>query len=197
MDSEENDLENADKMSTVPSVGGRVGKVLDAIDAVFIMLSTLALAGILVVVMLQIIGRFVLPSPPIWTAETSKYLLIYMTAMATGLTIRKSRNVNIELFQPWLGMRGLAIYQAGVCTVMGVFAAIVLPYAWTFAKIGVFQHSPTLDISMFYIFVSIVILFAFVLIYSVIAVGEAINALIQNTPEKKSTAAKRSLSLWN
>lgn len=181
MSSEENELENMDTMSTVPSIGGRIGKFLDRLDAVFATLATLALLGIIFVVMLQIVGRFLLESPPIWTAETSKYLFIFMVALASGITIRKSRNVNVELYQPSLSARSLAIYQILVCTVIGLFAFIVLPYAWSFAQIGKFQHSPTLTIPMLFIFLSIVIMFALIFFYSVIAVFEAVIALLRGT----------------
>ena len=181
MSSEENDLESMDTMSTVPSVGGRIGKILDMFDAGFAALSTVALIGIILVVMLQIVGRFFLASPPIWTAETSKYLFIFMVALASGITIRKSRNVNVELYQPSLSTRSLAVYQVLVCTLVGLFALVVLPYAWHFAQIGRFQHSPTLSIPMLYIFLSTVIMFALIFVYNVIAVFEAIVALVRGT----------------
>lgn len=188
MSVEDNDLENMDTMSTVPSLGGRIGKALDMFDAVFAALAGLVLLGIIAVVMLQILGRFFLASPPIWTAETSKYLFIFLVALASGITIRKSRNVNVELYQPNLGARGLAIYQILVCTVVGLFALIVLPYAWNFAQIGKFQHSPTLFISMRYIFMSTVILFGLIFIYSVIAVLEAMAALLGGGQTRSETS---------
>lgn len=184
MDSDEKDIENIDTMSTVPKVGGTIGKLFNLLDSIFTTLATLALIAIVLTVLLQIIGRLFLPSPPIWTAEGSKYLFIYMVAMASGVVIRRSRNVNVELFQTYLGPRGLAIYQAMVCALVGVFAAIILPHAWDFARIGAFQSSPTLKIPMLYIFLSVTFLFALVLLYSAIGVFEAIASMFRKTPSE-------------
>ncbi|HET8790823.1 MAG TPA: TRAP transporter small permease [Modicisalibacter sp.] len=191
MDSDEKDLENIDVMTTVPHVGGAIGRVLNGLDAIFTGLSTLALVAIVLTVLLQIFGRLFLDSPPIWTAEGSKYLFIYMVAMASGVVIRRSRNVNVELFQAYLGPRGLAVYQAAICALIGLFAAYILPHAWAFAQIGEFQTSPTLSISMLYIFMSTVFLFALILLYSIIGVFEALVALFRKSP------AETESSSWN
>lgn len=191
MDSDEKDLENIDAMSTVPHIGGAIGKLFNMLDSIFTALATLALIAIVFTVLLQIISRLFFPSPPIWTAEGSKYLFIYMVAMASGVVIRRSRNVNVELFQTYLSPRGLAVYQALICTLIGLFAAYILPHAWAFAQVGTFQSSPTLYISMFYIFLSTVFLFALVLLYSIIGVFEAIAAMFRKTP------AETEPSSWN
>lgn len=191
MDSDEKDLENIDVMTTVPKVGGAIGRILNGLDTLFTGLATLALIAIVFTVLVQIVSRLFFPSPPIWTAEGSKYLFIYMVAMASGVVIRRSRNVNVELFQTALGPRGLAVYQALICALIGLFAAVILPHAWAFAQIGEFQTSPTLSISMLYIFLSVVFLFALVLLYSVIGVFEAIVALLRKTP------AATEPSSWN
>lgn len=183
MVSDEKDLENIDAMSTVPPIGGAIGKLFDILDSIFTALATLALLGIIFTVLLQIVGRLFLPSPPIWTAEVSKYLFIYMVAMSAGVVIRKSRNVNVELFQAMLSPKGLAVYQATICLLIGLFAAIIFPHAWAFAKIGTFQSSPTLYISMLYIFLSSVFMFGLILLYSVIGVFEAIAAMLRKTPD--------------
>lgn len=191
MDSDEKDLENIDVMTTVPKIGGAIGRILNGLDALFTGLATLALIAIVLTVLVQIISRLFFPSSPIWTAEGSKYLFIYMVAMASGVVIRRSRNVNVELFQSHLGPRGLAVYQASVCALIGTFAAIILPHAWAFAQVGTFQTSPTLSISMFYIFLSVVFLFALVLLYSVVGVLEALIALFRTPP------AATEPSSWN
>ncbi|SDM06260.1 TRAP-type C4-dicarboxylate transport system, small permease component [Modicisalibacter muralis] len=189
MDSDEKDLENIDVMSTVPKVGGTIGKLFDILDSIFTAFATLALLAIVFTVLVQIISRLFFPSPPIWTAEGSKYLFIYMVAMASGVVIRRSRNVNVELFQVYLSPRGLAVYQAVICTLIGSFAAYILPHAWAFAQVGTFQSSPTLYISMFYIFLSTVFLFSLVLLYSAIGVFEAIAAMFRKPPtETESTS---------
>ncbi|EPC00268.1 hypothetical protein L861_07165 [Litchfieldella anticariensis FP35 = DSM 16096] len=170
-------VEGLEAMSTVPKLGGVIGRVIGWIDTLFTWLATLALVGIAGAVLLQIAGRLFLPFSPAWTEELSRYLFIYMVALSAGVVIRKNRHVNVELFHHWLGLRGRAGFQVLVSLLVGGFAFIVLPYAWQYAQIGAWQTSPTLKVPMLYIFLSTVVLFALVLLYSAIGFIEGLVAL--------------------
>ncbi|GGY02764.1 membrane protein [Litchfieldella qijiaojingensis] len=169
--------ENLDALSSVPRLGGWIGRAIGWLDTLFTWLANLALLGIAAAVLLQISGRLFLPFSPAWTEELSRYLFIYMVALSAGVVIRQHRHVNVELFHHWLGPRARAGYQALVCLLVGAFAFIVLPYAWQYAENGVWQTSPTLKVSMLYIFFSTVVLFALVLLYSAIGFIEGLLAL--------------------
>ncbi|MFC3284112.1 TRAP transporter small permease [Litchfieldella rifensis] len=176
-------VEGLDVMSTVPKLGGPVGRAIGWLDRLFTCLATLALVGIAGAVLLQIAGRLFLPFSPAWTEELSRYLFIYMVALSAGVVIRKNRHVNVELFHHWLGPRARAGYQVLVCLLVGGFALIVLPYAWQYAQNGVWQTSPTLKVSMLYIFFSTVVLFALVLVYSAIGFIEGLVAMWRGSPQ--------------
>lgn len=176
-------VEGLEAMSTVPKLGGPVGRVIGWLDTLFTWLATLALVGIAAAVLLQIAGRLFLPFSPAWTEELSRYLFIYMVALSAGVVIRKNRHVNVELFHHWLGPRARAGYQALVCLLVGGFAFMVLPYAWQYAQNGVWQTSPTLKVSMLYIFFSTVVLFALVLVYSAIGFIEGLVAAWRGVPQ--------------
>ncbi|WP_163578223.1 TRAP transporter small permease [Halomonas faecis] len=184
-------IEELDTLSKVPQLGGVPGRLIGWADRLFIGLAVLALLGIAAAVLLQIAGRLFLPFSPAWTEELSRYLFIYMVALSSGAVIHRNRHVNVELFHHWLGPRGRALYQALVCLLVGAFAAIVLPYAWVYAENGGWQTSPTLKVSMLYIFFSTVVLFALVLVYSAIGFVEGLAALWCKPP-----AADREPSAW-
>ncbi|MGM0782859.1 MAG: TRAP transporter small permease [Pseudomonadota bacterium] len=184
-------IEELDTLSKVPKLGGLPGRLIGWADRLFIGLAVLALLGIAAAVLLQIAGRLFLPFSPAWTEELSRYLFIYMVALSSGAVIHRNRHVNVELFHHWLGPRGRALYQALVCLLVGAFAAIVLPYAWVYAENGGWQTSPTLKVSMLYIFFSTVVLFALVLVYSAIGFVEGLAALWCKPP-----SADREPSAW-
>ncbi|MGY6567018.1 MAG: TRAP transporter small permease [Halomonadaceae bacterium] len=163
-------------LSAVPGFRGLLGRVIGWMDRLFMLLANLALIGIAATVLLQISGRLFLPFALSWTEELSRYLFIYMVALAAGVAIRRHRHVNVELFHHLLGLRARAAYQALICLLIGGFALMVLPAAWQFAQNGAWQTSPTLRVPMLYIFFSTVVLFALVLFYSVIGFCEGVLA---------------------
>ncbi|GHC38293.1 TRAP transporter small permease [Aidingimonas halophila] len=170
-------IDELDVLSSVPKLGGTFGRVIGWFDTLFAWLATLALVGIAGTVILQIVGRLALPFAISWTEELSRYLFIYMVALAAGLVIRHQRNVSVELFHHWLGPRGRAGYQVLICLLVGSFAAISIPYAWVYAENGAWQTSPTLRVPMIYVFFSTVVLFSVVVFYSVIGFIEGVVAM--------------------
>ncbi|QEL11894.1 TRAP transporter small permease [Kushneria phosphatilytica] len=161
----------------VPVLGGWAGYLMRGLDGLFALLSALSLLGIVLVVVLQIVSRLMLPITLAWTEELSRYLFIWMVALSAGLILRRRRHVTLELFHHRLGRRGQALYQSLVCLLLGGFSILALPPAWKFASIGAFQTSPTLGIPMIWIFLSMTVLLALVLFYSVIGLLEAVLAM--------------------
>ncbi|RKR04359.1 TRAP-type C4-dicarboxylate transport system permease small subunit [Kushneria sinocarnis] len=166
-----------DEGAQVPALGGLAGRLMRGLDRLLALLSALSLLGIVVVVVPQIVSRLMLPITLSWTEELSRYLFIWMVALSAGLILRRRRHITLELFQHRLGRRGRALHQGVVCLVLGGFSLIALSPAWRFAGVGAFQTSPTLGIPMIWIFVSMTMLLALVLFYSVIGLLEAVLAM--------------------
>ncbi|MGR2740507.1 TRAP transporter small permease [Billgrantia sp. Q4P2] len=169
-------MASLDALSAVPRLQGPLGRVIGWVDTLFVLLANLALIGIAATVLLQISGRLFLPFTLSWTEELSRYLFIYMVALAAGVAIRRHRHVNVELFHHLLGLRARGAYQALICLLIGGFALMALPAAWQFAQNGAWQTSPTLRVPMLYIFFSTVLLYALVLFYSAIGLVEGLAA---------------------
>ncbi|MCP1314409.1 MULTISPECIES: TRAP transporter small permease [unclassified Halomonas] len=178
---EQEALESLDSMSTVPRFEGAVGRVMGWIDTVFLTLAVLALVAIAVTVLLQVSSRLFLPISIAWTEELSRYLFIYMVALSAGVVMRQHRNISVELFHHGLGPRMKGAFQALICLMIGVFAFMVLPYAWQYAQNGAWQTSPTLRIPMLYIFFSTVVTFALLLLYSTLGCLEGLVAMCRPT----------------
>ncbi|MBE0401954.1 TRAP transporter small permease [Halomonas citrativorans] len=174
---EQEALESLDSMSVVPRLQGPIGRMIDWVDTCFLTLAVLALVAIAGTVLLQVSSRLFLPFSIAWTEELSRYLFIYMVALSVGVVMRQHRNISVELFHHMLGPRVKAAFQALICLMIGVFAFLVLPYAWQYAQNGTWQTSPTLRIPMLYIFVSTVVTFALLLAYSVLGCLEGIIAM--------------------
>ncbi|WP_447955801.1 TRAP transporter small permease [Vreelandella sp. EE7] len=174
---EQEALESLDSMSTVPKFKGPIGRLMGWVDTCFLTLAVLALIAIAATVLLQVASRLFLPISISWTEELSRYLFIYMVALSAGVVLRQNRNISVELFHHMLGLRARAACQALICLIIGVFAFMVLPYAWQYAQNGTWQTSPTLRIPMLYIFFSTVVTFALVLLYSALGCVEGVMAV--------------------
>lgn len=171
--------ENLEILTRVPRLGGPIGRLANALDRILLTLAVIALVALSLTVLLQVASRLFLPITISWTEELTRYLFIYMVALGAGVVQHRHRHVNVELFHGWLGFRGRAAYLTLISVITFVFTLLVLPKAWQFAQIGAFQTSPTLRIPMLYIFLSSVLLFGSLLLYSVLGAIEGVLAMIR------------------
>lgn len=174
-------LESLDSMSAVPKFKGSIGRMIGWVDTCFLTLAVTALIAIAATVLLQICSRLFLPFSIAWTEELSRYLFIYMVALSVGVVLRQNRNISVELFHHLLGPRVQAAVQVLLCGLIGLFAFLVLPYAWQYAQNGAWQTSPTLHVPMLYIFFSTVVTFALLLVYSLLGCLEGIIAMCRSS----------------
>ena len=174
-------LESLDSMSAVPKFKGSIGRMIGWVDTCFLTLAVTALIAIAATVLLQICSRLFLPFSIAWTEELSRYLFIDMVALSVGVVLRQNRNISVELFHHLLGPRVQAAVQVLLCGLIGLFAFLVLPYAWQYAQNGAWQTSPTLHVPMLYIFFSTVVTFALLLVYSLLGCLEGIIAMCRSS----------------
>ncbi|RUR57262.1 TRAP transporter small permease [Vreelandella populi] len=182
---EQEALDSLDAMSTVPKLQGPIGRLIGWVDTCFLTLAVLALIAIAGTVLLQVCSRLFLPISISWTEELSRYLFIYMVALSVGVVMRQNRNISVELFHHMLGPRMKAAFQALICLIIGVFAFMVLPYAWQYAQNGTWQTSPTLRVPMLYIFFSTVVTYALLLVYSALGCLEGIIAMCRSSAPRE------------
>lgn len=171
--------ESLEILTSIPRLGGPIGRLADGLDRVLLALAVVALVALSLTVLLQVASRLFLPITLSWTEELTRYLFIYMVALGAGVVQHRHRHVNVELFHGSLGFRGRAAYLALISLITIGFTLMVLPKAWQFAQIGAFQTSPTLRIPMLYIFLSSVVLFGSLLLYSLIGFAEGIIAMVR------------------
>ena len=178
---EQEALESLASMSAVPKFKGPIGRIIGWVDRCLLTLAVMALIAIAATVLLQICSRLFLPFSIAWTEELSRYLFIYMVALSAGVVLRQNRNINVELFHHLLGPKMQAAFQVLICTLIGLFAFMVLPYAWQYAQNGAWQTSPTLHVPMLYIFFSTVVTFALLLVYSLLGCIEGVIAMCRSS----------------
>jgi TRAP-type C4-dicarboxylate transport system permease small subunit len=100
-------------------------------------------------VILQVLCRYVLKNPLVWTEEVSRYLMLWMAFIGASCIIKKWDNIYVDFFINLLKKKprkiiillqkfvilGLLIYSFYLCMTV-------------FPNVGAYQRMATLDISM-------------------------------------------------
>jgi TRAP-type C4-dicarboxylate transport system permease small subunit len=130
----------------------------------------IAFAVLCAAVIIQVLGRSVFHSSPVWTEELTRFALLYLAAFGVGLSFRSGDLVNVDLIceslpgrAPWLLRLVSAIATAWLC-------ALLLWPAWRYTSIGAMQTSPALTWRMDFVHASILILLASLFLFAALRV---------------------------
>jgi TRAP-type transport system small permease protein len=141
-------------------------QIYAAVIALFRLAVGLAFAVLIFAVLVQVLGRSVFASSPVWTEELTRFALLYLTAFGVGLSYRTGDLVNVDVISealpgrlPFLLRLLAALATAGLC------AALILP-AWRYTVIGGLQTSPALGWKMSYIHASMLVLIGCLLLFA-------------------------------
>lgn len=137
-----------------------------------------ALLGIMVLEALwQVITRYIFNSPSVWTDEILRFQLIWMTMIGAPLAHGLNRIMAVTIFTDRLNEKQTNTNKIIVETLMLLFAIIVLIIGgMKVAMNASTQHSATLGINMFFIYISIPtsgVLFTY---YNVMNLKDALRA---------------------
>lgn len=105
--------------------------------------------AIFLLVMAQILFRYVLKVSAPWTEEAARYLMIWMALLAAGLAFQKGQHFNID----FITGRMRASTQKKVLRIVNLlsllFILCIIIWGVPFAILGFFTLSPGLEITMF------------------------------------------------
>ncbi|GHS88257.1 permease [Synergistales bacterium] len=130
--------------------------------------STLCFAGLIGVVLLQVVARNLLPRSPHWTEEAARFLMLYMVVLAAGLAAKERAYVNVDVFVNFAHGRLRSFIQIFIDASVVVLVAVTARYGWTNAMVGRIQTSASLGITMHYIYLGMVIHSVGILFYSLL-----------------------------
>lgn len=105
--------------------------------------------ALFILVMAQILFRYVIKISAPWTEEAARYLMIWMALLAAGIAFQKGQHFNIDFVTSRLKtgtQRKLAVFT---CLLTFIFVLCIILWGVPFAKLGFFTISPGLEITMF------------------------------------------------
>jgi TRAP-type C4-dicarboxylate transport system permease small subunit len=130
-------------------------RCVDALNGAVRVAVIAGFALIAALVMAQIVCRYVLLIPLPWSEEAARYLLVWVSLLAAALAFRDDSHIRLDVLLNRLGPRSRR-RVAVVLRMIGLgFAALLLTYGISQAKLGRFTNSPGLNISMFAAYCSI------------------------------------------
>jgi len=131
--------------------------LLDRLHAGLRLIVGCCFAVLLGAVLLQVLSRLMLPNPPVWTEELSRFSLLFCAGFGIGLALRSGELVGVDLLTMMLPKRGKAAADVLSCLVMMGFGLLLLKPAWSFVDIGSLQTSPALRWDMFWVHMAVLI----------------------------------------
>lgn len=132
-------------------------RIFDYLERILGFLVIILGAALVLDVILQVLGRYVLTRPVSWTEELSRYLLAWIVAFATPIVARKDQYIRVDMLLNKLPKKARGCCVCALDVIVAVFLLIVAYYAVSLVQVGALQKSPVLRISMSYLYTSVLI----------------------------------------
>jgi TRAP-type C4-dicarboxylate transport system permease small subunit len=133
-------------------------------------------------VIIQVLGRTVLESSPVWTEELTRFALLYLAALGAGLSYRTGDLVNVDIVCEALPGRWPRILRLVSAIATAALCAVLLYAAWRFTAIGAMQTSPALGWRMDFLHGSVLVLLLSLLLFSALRVVRMLTGASDGKP---------------
>lgn len=141
----------------------------------------LSFAVLIVAVLTQVAGRS-FGSSPVWTEELTRFALLYVAAIGTGLSLRSGDMVNVDFFCERFGARASGIFRLVSSLLTVLMCCLLLLPAWQFVSIGAFQTSPALGLRMTWIHLSVFLLLFLLGVFALLRCISSVYSAKANKP---------------
>ena len=118
-------------------------------------LSVALIAAYTVLVLLQVFFRYVLNQPLFWAEEVVRYGLVWSVMLGSALVAHERGHVRIEVIGAFVGERGRRIVDAIAGGLTWAFTLILLVAGVQFVMRTLFQHSASLGVPMWTVYVAV------------------------------------------
>lgn len=119
----------------------RVIRIEEAAGAVLIV-------AILLLVIVQIVARYVLNSPFVWTGEIARFGLIWVTFLGAAFVMARGRHITVDVVSQPFGPRGRMLLDISASLITIVTALVILPESLSLTMAMSSVGSPAADVPM-------------------------------------------------
>ncbi|OJG21767.1 TRAP dicarboxylate transporter subunit DctQ [Enterococcus avium] len=126
------------------------------------------LAAMVLIVLYQVFARKVLNNPNTVTEELVRFGLVWVAMLASAYVVGKKSHLCVTLLSDNLNEKGKLFLEIVVQVLFILFAAVIMIYGgWQASLVTMGQISPSLSIPMGYVYLSVPVSGAIMLLYSV------------------------------
>ncbi|GAK03932.1 TRAP-type C4-dicarboxylate transport system, small permease component [Geomicrobium sp. JCM 19037] len=158
-------------------------KQMEKVDATLGTTTILLFAGLLLVVVIQILSRY-FPYDFTWTEELSRYLFVYSIVTAAPLALRKQEFIRIDMLILALPKSIQRIYETVISVLIILFSAVLFVFGIQFTGLGLDFYAPTLGIPMAYAYAAVPILGLLLIVYGVVTIIERLQGAYDEKGEE-------------
>ena len=149
--------ENGLAVGTFPSeAGGGLWRLVEVAAG-------LLMGAITVLVSVQVFARYVLNDTPAWSEELCRYFFVWASFLGACVAMRRTAHLGVDSLVTRLPARAREVVHHAVCAIVGVFAAIMVWQGQALVPEMATQRSPSMGISLQYVFAAIPIAGALIL----------------------------------
>lgn len=170
-----------------------VKKVLDRI------LESVLVAAVAILVLdvsWQVVSRLVLARPCGWSEELAVFMLVWVSLLGGAVALERGAHLGIDYFVARLSPRLRPFTEILAFVLIAVFSLCVMIIGGAdlvSSTLELDQTSPALGVKMGYVYLAVPICGFFLTLYSVMAIAERINALINKPGASRDTPAQRAV----
>jgi TRAP-type C4-dicarboxylate transport system permease small subunit len=140
-------------------------------------LCALLLATMVVLLFIQVVGRYVFENPPDWTEELARAVFIYLTFIGGALAIVRNAHLRIESLHERLSPRAKMTLDTVLVLVGVIFLCATLYYSFGLLTRLAHQPMTSVPISKAFMFAAVPIGCALMLVYELLRVRNYVRAL--------------------
>ncbi len=128
--------------------------------------------AIFILVMAQILFRYVIKISAPWTEEAARYLMIWMALLTAGLAFQKGQHFNIDFLIGRLRVRAQNRISLFTAFFTAIFILCIILWGVPFATLGFFTISPGLEITMFLPYLAIPVAGVVMMLNLIVYIGD-------------------------
>ncbi|BCJ86921.1 TRAP transporter small permease [Effusibacillus dendaii] len=110
------------------------------------------LAVVVIATFLQVLFRFVLKVPAPWTEEITRFAFAYMVFFGTALGVKHHRHLSVDIIDHLSKkIRSVVVTIGYLISIL--FVAVFTYYSWVHTTNSTMQTTPTLEVSLMYMYI--------------------------------------------
>lgn len=144
--------------------------VVDTIRGIVVKAELMASAGLLVTLLValttQIVSRYVLTTPLVWTEEISRYLFVWLVLVGSAYVSAGNNHLALTVLTDRLGTRTFDIWMRCVALIVGVTSAVIAYQGIDFVESTIPLASPGSGISVAVVYFASIVGFGLITVHS-------------------------------